>query len=198
MPSKLGKSDKNFVSKVLPSENYLSSKSNLDPSTASSACCEAQHSKETEFFFEFKRISFKQTSEVHSPTVYPFLLACFFVVMDSNLEDHDAEDSNDTIKAVTKRGQGKMSKTCNQCKYRSSHAGTLSRHLKTHTGEKTHKCKLCDYASSQASNLRIHLKTHSGEKPNKCNQCDYASSGRRFEETFENTQWRKVKQMQPM
>ena len=60
----------------------------------------------------------------------------------------------------------------------------------------SNKCNQCDYASSQAGNLRIHLKTHSGEKSNICNQCDYASSP--FKDTFQNSQWRKVQQMQPM
>ena len=44
--------------------------------------------------------------------------------------------------------------------------------------------------------LRIHLKTHSGEKSSKYSQCNYASS--QFEDTFENSQWKKVKQMQQM
>ena len=52
-----------------------------------------------------------------------------------------------------------------------------------HSGEKSSKCNQCDFASSQASNLRRHFKTHSG-------------GCRRFEEAFENTLWRKVKQMQ--
>ena len=66
----------------------------------------------------------------------------------------------------------------------------------------------CDYASSRADVLRTLLKAHNGEKSNKCNQCDFAPSlrtrlkthsggCRRFEEA-ENTQWRKVKQMQPV
>ena len=33
-------------------------------------------------------------------------------------------------------------------------------------------------------------------KSNKCNQCDF--SCRPFEDTFENTQWREVEQMQPV
>ena len=36
---------------------------------------------------------------------------------------------------------------------------------------------------------------HSGEKSNKCNQCDFSCS---YASAFENTQWRKTKQMQPM
>ena len=40
-----------------------------------------------------------------------------------------------------------------------------------------------------------------GEKSYKCNQCDYASSqagSLTFDNTFENAQWRKATQMQPM
>ena len=54
-----------------------------------------------------------------------------------------------------------------------------------HSGEKSSKCLQCDFASSQASDLRRRLKTHSG-------------GCRQFKETFENTQWRKVKHMQPV
>ena len=86
---------------------------------------------------------------------------------------------------------------CNLCDFASSYANKLRRHLKTHGGEKTKKCNLCDYASSQAGNLRRHLKIHSGEKINKCNLCDYAFSDA-SSEAFENPQWRKDKQMQPM
>ena len=85
--------------------------------------------------------------------------------------------------------------------------------------KKSHECNQCDYASSHTGHLRTHLKTHNGEKSNKCNQCDFASSnlkthtdinhmnasnatmhllGQAIEEAFENAQWRKVKQMQPM
>ena len=42
--------------------------------------------------------------------------------------------------------------------------------------------------------VRTHLTTHSGEKPNATN----VDSSMRFDETFESTQWGKVKQMQPM
>ena len=95
-----------------------------------------------------------------------------------------------------------------QCDPASSYAQHLRTHLKKHSGEKANKCNQCDYASSQADVLRTLLKAHNGEKSNKCNQCDFAPSlrtrlkthsggCRRFEEA-ENTQWRKVKQMQPV
>ena len=114
------------------------------------------------------------------------------------------------------------SNKCNQCDFASSRADKLRRHLIMHSGEKPNKCNQCEYESSYASALRTHLNRHSGERPYKCNQCDYASSyvfslrthlkthseeksnkcdfitGIPFEDTFENTQWRKVKQMQPM
>ena len=89
------------------------------------------------------------------------------------------------------------------------------------TCEKSNKCNQCDYASSRAGELRTHFKTHSLQKSNKWSQCDctlclflaiikervgggipqkcnFQMSGRPFEETFENAQWRKIKQMQPM
>ena len=103
---------------------------------------------------------------------------------------------------------GEKSNKCNQCDYASSREGNFRTHLKTHSGEKLNKCNQCDYASSRADVLRTLLKAHNGEKSNKCNQCDFAPSlrtrlkthsggCRRFEEA-ENTQWRKVKQMQPV
>ena len=66
---------------------------------------------------------------------------------------------------------------CNQCGFVSTKAGSLRKHLKTHSGQKSYKCNQCDFAASQAGSLRRHMKTHSGEKSNKCNQCDNASSG---------------------
>ena len=110
-----------------------------------------------------------------------------------------------------KTHSGEKLNKCNQCDYASSRADVLRTLLKAHNGEKSNKCDQCDFASSQAGNLRRHLKTHSGEKSNQCNQCDFAPSYasalrthfkthsggcRRFEEAFENTLWRKVKQMQ--
>ena len=72
---------------------------------------------------------------------------------------------------------------CNQCDYASSLADALRTLLKAHNGEKSNKCNQCDFALSYASALRTHLKTHSG-------------GCLRFEEAFENTLWRRDKQMQ--
>ena len=56
---------------------------------------------------------------------------------------------------------------------------------------KSNKCNQCDFVSN------VKKKIDNAIKSNKCNQCDYASC-RQFEDSFENAQWRKVKQMQPM
>ena len=66
---------------------------------------------------------------------------------------------------------------------------------------KANKCNQCKYESSSNSTLKRHLISHSGEKPNKCDQCNYVLrmlSSKHFEDTFENTQRRKAKQMQAM
>ena len=64
--------------------------------------------------------------------------------------------------------------------------------LKEHTGEKSNKRSKCDLASFQAINFTIHLKTHSGQKPKSMRLLQLCIlSGRQFEETFENAQWRK-------
>ena len=47
--------------------------------------------------------------------------------------------------------------------------------------------------TSSLDSLRMHFKRQ--KKSNECSQCDFISS-QEFEDTFENTQWRKVKQMQ--
>ena len=81
--------------------------------------------------------------------------------MDQNLENYDLSENNANVMAsmrVTKTGQGKRSRKCNQCEYSSFHASDLRRHLKTHSGEKLNKCNQCDYASSQAGNLSRHVK----------------------------------------
>ena len=92
---------------------------------------------------------------------------------------------------------GKVRK-CNQCDFASSHAGDLRRHLTKHSGEKYKKCNQCDYVSCYANDLRRHLQRHSGEKSNKCIQCGFASSYSNFKDTFENAQWGKVEQIQPV
>ena len=78
------------------------------------------------------------------------------------------------------------------------------------------KCNRCDFASSRKGNLKVHLirmwmciawirrfeETYENAQWRKANRMQpmwiCILSVRPFEETFENTQWGKVKQMQPM
>ena len=53
-------------------------------------------------------------------------------------------------------------------------AGSLKKHLLTHSGEKSHMCGICDKAFTLAGHLKKHLLTHSGEKPHKCGTCEKA------------------------
>ena len=106
--------------------------------------------------------------------------------------------NHDHMKKHMTMHSGEKTNKCSQCNFASSWPQALRAHSKIHSGEKAKKCNQCEYASSQACNLRKHLKIHSGEKYKKCNQCNCIFSGRPFEETFENSQWRKVKQTQPM
>ena len=80
------------------------------------------------------------------------------------LEPTENDVNEEASENVTKNDKEKASNKCNQCKYASSQAGNLKRHLKRHSGEKAKKCNQCDYASPEAGDLRKHLKTHSGEK----------------------------------
>ena len=84
---------------------------------------------------------------------------------------------------------------CKQCDYASYQASDLRRHLKAHSGEKSNTANVILY-SPRKSHLRTHYKTHSGDKSIKCNQCIFA--GKQFEDSFENPQWKKFKQMQPV
>ena len=121
------------------------------------------------------------------------------LVMDQNIEQQNKANKRDQ-KIQTDINSGEKSNLCNQCDYTSSHASNLRSHMKTHSGDKSKKCNQCNYASSQASNLRTHLKTHGGDKSNIFNQCDYASSqvSNLRSHIYENTQWTKVEQMQPV
>ena len=84
-----------------------------------------------------------------------------------------------TLMRHLKTHSGEKSNKCNQCNYASSGMGHLRRHLKVHNGKKSNKCNQCNFATAYITSLRTHMKKHSGEKSNKCNQCDFASSNAR-------------------
>ena len=107
--------------------------------------------------------------------------------MEQNLENCD---NIEVLVRVTTTGM-----RCNQCDYDCYDASGLRAHLKELVWRSS-KYSQCDFASSRAGNLRKHLKTHSGEKSDKCIQCIF--SCRWFEETFDNTQCRRIKKMQPV
>ena len=111
----------------------------------------------------------------------------------------------------------------NKCNYTSSQKGHLRTHLKTHSGEKSYKCCQCDRpfirkvlwghiwkrtaekSWTNATNVTMlllgptilgHIWKHTVEK-SQTNVTNVTLPIRR-KVTFENTQRRKVKQMQPM
>ena len=96
------------------------------------------------------------------------------VVMDRNLKDYDSFRVNVDLPFTNTNNVREKSNKCNQCNYASSLKSSLKRHFKTHTGEKSIKCNQC------------------------CHQMVCILLRTPFEDTFENTQWRKVKQMQSM
>ena len=102
------------------------------------------------------------------------------------------------LRIHVKAHNGEKLNVCSQCGFASSYASSLRIHLKTHSGEKSNKCNQCDFASYQTCSLRRHLKSHSGDKSNKCNQCNYSSYDAGDLRKHENTQWGKVKQVQPV
>ena len=74
------------------------------------------------------------------------------LAMEKDLEPQSKVSIRDPM--GTKTDHGEMSN-------RYAGAGTLRRHRHGHNEEKSNKCNQCDYASSQAGTLRRHLKTHS-------------------------------------
>ena len=99
---------------------------------------------------------------------------CYLVVMDQNLMDENFSEIwvNEDVSL----------RKVNQSNHASVYSSALSTHLKTHSGEKSNKCNQCAYASSHALNFGTNL----------------ICSCKRAENTFENAQWRKVKEMQPI
>ena len=124
--------------------------------------------------------------------------------MEENFENKNLNLKNSLVK---KANNAIKSNKCNQCDYASSHTVNLRAHLKTHSGEKSNKCNQCNYAcilsygqfEDTFENENLSLKDNNAIKSNKCSQCDFGILlCKLFVDTFENTQWRKGKQMQPM
>ena len=61
-------------------------------------------------------------------------------------------------------------------------------------GDKSNKCNQCADPSSWSQHLKMHL----GKSQTNAIDVTMHPLSRRFEETFENTEWRKTKQMQPV
>ena len=83
--------------------------------------------------------------------------------MEKSCQNYDFSLNDEEIQKK-KTDNAIKSNKCNQCKYASSWASNLNKHLKVNNGEKPNKCNQCDYASSQAGNLRTHLKSQTNEK----------------------------------
>ena len=60
---------------------------------------------------------------------------------------------------------------CVECGKHFVHAGSLARHLFSHTGEKPFLCPICGKTFRQRAHLKVHLRSHTGEKPYSCPMC---------------------------
>ena len=74
------------------------------------------------------------------------------------------DTSSETSNRDLAMGDREKKNKCNLCEYASDQAGTLRKHMKTHSEEKSYKCSHCDFATVHSSNLWAHLKTHSEER----------------------------------
>ena len=117
---------------------------------------------------------------------------------------------------------GEKQNKCNECAYACSQASELKNHLKnltnatnmtkhfpgqafwgvawkhTEEGGKSNKCNQCGFAPSHVNNLKINVKTHSGKIKYLQPMWLFILTCRRFKETFDNAQWRKIKPLQPI
>ena len=116
-------------------------------------------------------------------------------------------DNLELVIAMNTSSSDRQSYKCDLCHFDSAYAVSLKTHMRTHTAEKPFKCNVCDYASVRADSLKLHLKTHTKEKSHKCNLTNSYQrktlqlqhlwlcicSCKHFEDTFENSHWRKNK-----
>ena len=74
---------------------------------------------------------------------------------------------------------GVLDFSCAHCDYETNNRRLLNRHvIRNHTHDYPHHCTVCQKGFTQLSHLECHLKTHTGVRDFACAHCNYKTNDR--------------------